>query len=246
MVIITDALWKLLNPFWQLRFGPSISAMSRDRGPWNFDPAQFGMLMISGMSAGPGYVFIIFSRYNLHVGNTHNIHIPYPRSWCPFDLQLKCFMLFPKILEHLGAFLKPLPSMSGFQSVDVSGDSHWATKLSKFKATGMELEEVWLTLAWEAQIHFVHVQIFSYDSYVIMCSLHQVLWTSLNWTELVGGSGRNWYLLPLPTFLFGAQPCSAKALVLRAEVRLCYMGPSGAHVNNSWNEHGAESTEGKR
>lgn len=50
-------------------------------------------------------------------------------------------------LAHITHHSERLPSMSGFQSVDVSGDSHWATKLSKFKATGMELKEVWLTLA---------------------------------------------------------------------------------------------------
>lgn len=100
----------------QLRFGPSISAMSRDRrGPWNFDPAQFGMLMISGMSTGPGFQDTICM---LAIPTIFTSHTP---EVGPFDLHLKCFILFPKILEHLGAFLKKASFIWPISHIILSG-----------------------------------------------------------------------------------------------------------------------------
>ncbi|CAK9103148.1 Cathepsin D (Ddp44) [Durusdinium trenchii] len=39
-----------------------------------------------------------------------------------------------QLYQPLTTKIERSPMLPGFQSVDVSGDSHWATKLSKFKA----------------------------------------------------------------------------------------------------------------
>ena len=114
---------KTAESIWQLRFGPSISAMSRDRrGPWNFDPAQFGMLMISGMSTRPGYVFHYFFKIQFACWQYPQYSHPIPQKLIHLIYTyIKCFILFPKILEHLGAFLKKASFIWPISHIILSG-----------------------------------------------------------------------------------------------------------------------------
>ena len=118
---ITDALWKLLNPFgnWGLDL-PSVQCLVtaeahgililRNLGCWWSLECQQGLDMCS--------LFFQDTICMLAIPTIFTSHTP---EVGPFDLHLKCFILFPKILEHLGAFLKKASFIWPISHIILSG-----------------------------------------------------------------------------------------------------------------------------